>query len=293
LDVPEAFGIEPGVPAPGEPFETAANGTEYLLEARNIIDRSHKIRVWAVSNTSNIISDPSSLRIFSTDVPGENYGLAVPATEPNVPGPNCQSAGQRAAPWLDAVSNTFQSTVQKANGLLYAALPFGSVDANGLLRDSIAWFAIKPSIDSTGRLSASMFKQGYIVPPSGYSLLNPAFGLDRSGAGVLGFTITNRSESAPGGFPSAAFIPFNGKRPVGQIIISGEGIASDDGYTGCTGGAPFVGLWGTYGAATVDAATGYYYTANENISGERTPNTNWGTFITQLRTSPWVATARP
>jgi hypothetical protein len=294
---PGDFVVQPSVPAPGEPFVTAANGTEYLMEARNIFDRSHNIRVWAISNTNNIVSKPSSLRAFAVDVAGENYGLVVPATEPNVIGPFCKSQGAFAAPFLDGVFNAFQATVQKANGKLYGALPFGSVDGNGLLRDSVAWFALKPSVDSTGHPSASIFRQGYVVPLNGYSLLNPAFGLNKSGAGVLGFTITNKSKTVPGGFPSAGVIQFTGSGTTGSIIVSGQGITSDDGFSGCGSGfgSPpgLVGRWGDYGAATVDAATGFFYTANENISGARVTFTNWGTFITQVQTSFPMVSARP
>jgi hypothetical protein len=277
-----SFVVQPSVPAPGEPFETAANGTEYLMEARNVIDGSRNIRVWAISNTKNIVSNPSSLRAFFVDIPGETYGRVVPATEPNLIGPFCRSTGTFGTPLLDGLFNGFQATVQKANGKLYGALPFGSVDGNGLPRDSIAWFALKPSVSSTGHPSASIVNQGYVVPPNGYSLLNPAFGLNKSGAGALGFTITNKSKNVPGGFPSAGFIQFTGTGPAGGIKISGQGIASDDGLTGCTGGPAGVGRWGDYGAATIDAATGFFYTANENISGARGMATNWGTFITQL-----------
>jgi hypothetical protein len=156
---PDDYVVQPSVPAPGEAFETAANGTEYLLEARNIVDRSRNVRVWAISNTNNIVSKPSSLRAFAVDVPGEAYGLVVPATEPNVLGPFCKSQGAKFAPLLDGVFNAFQSTIQKASGRLYGALPFGSVDGTGLLRDSIAWFAVKPSVDSTGHPSASIVKR--------------------------------------------------------------------------------------------------------------------------------------
>ncbi|MBO0733995.1 MAG: hypothetical protein J2P49_06705, partial [Methylocapsa sp.] len=71
------------------------------------------------------------------------------------------------------------------------------------------------------------------------------------------------------------------------------GIAADDGYTGCQPGLPpprQTGAWGRYGAATVDAATGFFYVANENISSPG--NTNWGTFITQIKTSPALASAK-
>jgi len=47
-----------------------------------------------------------------------------------------------------------------------------------------------------------------------------------------------------------------------------------------------VALWGDYGAATVDAATGFFYTANEYIPDptvfSRIATNNWGTFITQV-----------
>lgn len=291
---PGDFTVQPSVPAPGEPSENAANGTEFLLEARNLVDQTHKIRVWAISNTNNIISRPASLRAFAADVPAEAYGLVVPAAEPNLPGPFCKSHGITSAPFLDAVFNVFQSTIQKASGRLYGVLPLGSADSSGLVRDSLAWFALKASVDAGGYLSASIFKQGYVVPPTGYSLLNPALGLDKSGAGFLGFTITNRSKDLPGGFPSAALIQFTGEASAGSIVVSGQGIAADDGYTGCTASQPGsqIGAWGTYGAATVDPATGFFYVANENISGARTPATNWGTFITQIMSSPPHAAAK-
>jgi hypothetical protein len=98
----------------------------------------------------------------------------------------------------------------------------------------------------------------------------------------------------PGGFPSAGVIQFTGTGTIGSIIVSGQGITSDDGFTGCGGSPPGgVGRWGGYGAATVDAATGFFYTANENISGARGFAINWGTFITQLKTSLPLAAARP
>jgi hypothetical protein len=47
-----------------------------------------------------------------------------------------------------------------------------------------------------------------------------------------------------------------------------------------------IGRWGDYGAATVDAATGFFYFGNEYIPDptEFPPGsfTNWGTFITRV-----------
>jgi hypothetical protein len=125
------------------------------------------------------------------------------------------------------------------------------------------------------------------VPPNGCSISYPAFGLNETGDGVMGMTITNKSKTVPGGFPSAAVIQFTGSATTGSLIVSGQGATSDDGFTGCPGPGPGQpGRWGDYGAATVDAKTGFFYTANEMIPNPTTfprgPETNWGTFITQL-----------
>jgi hypothetical protein len=184
--------------------------------------------------------------------------------------------------WPAPLYWSFQATIQKASAKLYGALPFGSVDGAGLLRDSVAWFALKPSVNGSGVPSAFIVNQGYVVAPNGYSLLYPAFALNKFGAGALGLSITNQSANVHGGFPSAGFIQFTGTGTAGKVLVSGQGIASDDGFTGCDMGPGGIGRWGDYGAATVDAATGFFYTANENISGARGPATNWGTFITQL-----------
>jgi hypothetical protein len=286
LTFPGDFVVQPSVPAPGEPFVTAANGTEYLMEARNIFDGSTNVRVWAISNTNNIVSNPTSLRGHSVDVKAESYGPTVPSTQPNVVGPYCKSQGVTSAPSLDGGYNSFGATIQKASGRLYGALAFGSKDKTGLNRDVIAWFVLKPSVTSTGKVSATIYKQGYLTPTNGYSLSYPAFGLSKTGAGAMGFTETNKSKSVPAGYPSASFIQFNGAAFTGSIIVKGQGKATDDGFSGCPGPGPGqVGRWGDYGAATVDAATGYVYTGNELIPYSKVAPgqfANWGTFITQL-----------
>jgi hypothetical protein len=285
LTFPGDFVVQPSVPAPGEPFVTAANGTEYLMEARNILDGSTDVRVWAVYNTNNIITSPISLRASSFDVVGESYGPTVPSVQPNVVGPYCKSKGVTSAPSLDGGYNSFQSTIQKAGGRLYGALAFGSKDGNGLNRDVIAWFALTPSVTNTGIVSATIYAQGYLIPTNGYSLSYPALGLSGTGVGVMGFTETNTSASVPGGYPSASFIQFTGTATSGGIVVSGQGQTSDDGFTGCPGRGPGqVGRWGDYGAATVDAATGYFYTGNELIPFKTVATgqaANWGTFISQ------------
>jgi hypothetical protein len=289
FDDPNDFVLQPSVPAPGEPFSTVHNGSEFLMSAPTASFGSGppSVSVLAVVNTNFIVSNPGAVKLLVTSVRSMSYGLGtVPSTEPDVVGPYCTSLGVTSAPTLDGGYSTFQSTIQKAKGNLYGALAEGTVDRKGLQRDIIDWFEVHPTLNSSG-LSASIVNQGRIVPPVGYSITYPAFGLLKSGAGYMGFTITNVDASVAGGYPSAALIQFDGG-PTGGIIVTGQGATSDDGFTGCGGPGPgTVGRWGDYGAAVVDAATGYIYTANEMIPDPTvfTPGfyANWGTFITQIQ----------
>jgi hypothetical protein len=280
------FVVQPSVPAPGEPFATANGGTEYLLTARNIADGSNNVRVIAIYNTNQIVSAPGNLQQISVDVEVEPYGPVVPSTQPNVIGPFCASRGVTSAPLLDGLADVFQATIQKARGNLYGVLPLGAKDGNGLDRDVLAWFTLRPTLTSAPSLTVDIVAQGYIVPPNGYSVSFPAFAVNKTGVGVIGMSITNPDPNVAGGFPSASFIRFAGS-PRGNIIVTGQGATSDDGFTGCLFSGPGqIGRWGDYAAATVDAATGFYYVANEYIPDPtefpRGFATNWGTFITRV-----------
>ena len=279
LDDPMDFVVQPSVPAPGEPFSTANNGSEFLMSAPG----SPNLAILAIDNTNNINNTPQSMNLLRTTVAAQAYGSGtVPSTQPNVIGPYCKSVGTTSAPSLDGGYSAFQATIQKANGgNLYGALPFGSNDGNGLNRDVIAWFEVQPTLGGTS-LSAKIVNQGYVIPPGGNSISYPAFGLNHTGAGILGMTITDNVAT----FPSAAIVNFTGTATNSAIVIAGPGFTSDDGFSGCPKNLPGAkGRWGDYGAATVDAVTGFSYTANEMIPDPaqftRGPAANWGTFITQ------------
>jgi hypothetical protein len=285
-----SFTVQPSVPAPGQAFEMANSGTEFLMESRYVTDGTSSVTVWAIGNTASIDSTPD-LTVSGYNLPVETYGNTVPATQPNVINPMCSDQGGVAAPLLDGVFSSFQSTIQYAGNQLYGVLPFGAVDGNGYARDVLAWFVVNPAVPVT---DSTIANQGYVVPPNGYSLLNPAFGLNNTGDGLLGFSITNPNQSLRGGFPSAGVIQMSGGAPVfpaggtfPQIYVTGVGQSSDQGFTGCySGNVGAVGRWGDYGAATVDSATGLFYAANEYIPGAASwgGGSNWGTYITQSPT---------
>ena len=112
--------VQPSVPAPGEPFSRANDGSEFLLSAPGV----GRIAVLAIDNTNKIISDGKSMRLRRTTVGSQDYGAGtVPSTEPDVVGPYCKSVGTTSAPLLDGGASAFQATVQKAGGNSMARLP--------------------------------------------------------------------------------------------------------------------------------------------------------------------------
>ncbi len=276
------FVVQPVVPAPGEPFSLANGGTEFFLTARNIFDGSTNIRVYQLQNTLNIVTNPSSLTLVSNDLAAESYTSTVPSQQPNIIGPLGRSVHATAAPMLDGGYNAFSANVKLAAGKLWGALTTGTTDSKGLARDVIAWF----SVDVSGA-TPTLKKQGYIVPPDGYSISYPGLALNRGGNGYVGFTITNPDKNVAGGFPSTAVAPFT-HGTVGSITVTGQGGATDDGFTAYAAfGGSGVGRWGDYASAVVDPNTGIFYTANEFIPD---PNVyprgvfaNWGTFVTAIR----------
>ena len=187
--------VQPSVPAPHEPFETANGGTEYLMRATS----SNLVSVIAISNTKEINRTPGSLRISNVDVPTEPYEkMVVPSAQPNIVGPTCASHGVTSAPSLDARFSEFQATIQNAGGNLYGVLPFASNDGNGFSRNVVAWFILRPTLASTLSLTANIVAQGYVVPPDGYSLIYPAIAVNKAGKGLIGFTVSNPDANAPG-----------------------------------------------------------------------------------------------
>lgn len=279
------FVVQPAIAAPGQAFASAANGTEYLMAARNIFDGSSNVRVLAITNTNSLKTTPA-LKLHALDLRGELYRGTVAATQPNVVGPYGKSQGATSAPKLDGGYDAFGGGVKYANGQLYTALTSGSKDSSGLARNVIAYFVVKPSVGATGTLSGAIASQGYVIPPTGYSIAYPGLAINKSGIGVLGMSIVNSNAKAIGGYPSTAAIEFVNGKSLGNLLITGAGATSDDGFTGYSGSSAVTGRWGDYASATVDPVTGYFWTANEFIPQTATyprgSAANWGTFVTQI-----------
>ncbi len=284
--VPE-FVLEPSIPARPNDFSTKNNGTEFFETAQEIYYGTNTLGIYALTDTASVGSTTPP-PLFSTTVTPEPYAQTVPATEPNDVGPYGQSQGATTSPQLDGGYNAVSGGVKFYNHGLFAALATGSTDKNGLPVDDIAWFKVAVSADSTG-VHAQMGVQGYIVPPTGYSLLYPAIAAGIGGRGAIGFTIVGKNASHPGAYPSTGYVLFKaGHHHGGPITITGQGSASDDGFTGYPGAGPAgVGRWGDFASATEDPVTGYLYLGNEYIPDAslypRGSYANWGTYISVIK----------
>jgi hypothetical protein len=278
------FVVEPSIPAVANKYATGSNGTEYLLTARQIEDGSNNLRVYAVTNTA-AISTGGTLVANYVDVPAEAYASTVGSTQPNVVGPYGQSVGATSASPLDGGYNAFGSGVKYLNGNLYSALTTAAVDGNGLDRNTVAWFNLKPTSNGTS-VTASIVSQGYLIPPDGYSISYPGLALNARGAGILGITITNPNQAVPGGFPSTGYVQFAAGHPTSVYRITGQGGTSSDGFTCYAPYGPPC-RWGDFSSATVDPVTGIFYVGNEFIPDPsvypRDTDANWGTFITEVK----------
>jgi hypothetical protein len=88
FDDPSDFVVQPSVPAPGEPFSKADNGSEFLLSAPGSAKLSRK-SVAERLHFGNVAGDI---------IPSQNYGAGtVPSTQPDVIGPYCKSVGVTSA----------------------------------------------------------------------------------------------------------------------------------------------------------------------------------------------------
>jgi hypothetical protein len=280
------FVIQPSIPAFGEGLITTNGGTEFMMEARNISDSTHNVRVIAVWNT-NQIGTATGPNVAWADInPGLLYGSTVPAAEPNVPGPLCTFYG-KPAPSLDAGYQSFTANIIVADGELWGMLPYAALDGNGFSRDVAGLFVVAPHFNPavTPPLQPVSLGTATLTGGNGQSVLNPTLAMDSThGTGGIGATFVGQSSP----YPSTAVVPFRftGAPFLAVVppVFQMAGQAADDGFTGCQGAG--VGRWGDYGMATVDTATGMFWFGNEYIPYPTQTTdgqfTNWGTFITQL-----------
>jgi hypothetical protein len=152
----------------------------------------------------------------------------------------------------------------------------------GPVRAGAAWFILTPSI-GPGEVSASVLNQGYVAIDSPHqdSVMFPAVGVNAAGKGAISFSVVGEDF-----FPSAGYALLDAVNGAGPIVISGPGVAPDDGFSGY---APFAtrgaARWGDYSAAASDEAGNIWMGAEMIPHIPPVPGilaANWGTFITAV-----------
>jgi hypothetical protein len=183
------------------------------------------------------------------------------------------------------------------NGMLWGAADT-AVWVNGELKAGIAWFAVSPKINGSGKVEGQVKKQGYLSLANN-NLTYPAIVIGTNGKGAIAFTVVGEDY-----YPSAGYALISADGSVGPIHVAATGLGPDDGFTGYNAFQYFRPRWGDYGAAVTDGnnlwiaseyigqtCTFAQYTAGVSATslgafgscgGTRTSLANWGTRLSKL-----------
>jgi hypothetical protein len=219
-------------------------------------------------------------------------------TIPTPFGPGCwqflfvnEPAHNEVESHLDSNDTRMQQTWY-VNGTLWGSLDT-AVRVNGELKAGIAWFAVSPKINGSGRIEGQVKNQGYLALADN-NLTYPAIAVGTNGKGVIAFTAVGESL-----YPSAGYATIDANGAVGAIHIAAAGLGPADGFTSYKAfvGDPPRTRWGDYGAALTDGANlwiaseyiGQTCTLAQYLSGAigscgatRTSLGNWYTRLSRL-----------
>jgi hypothetical protein len=295
---------------PGNQFDGAQGGTEYLLSSRAVFSddgTSTSILMWKMTNTSSLNTTMPSPSLFLASIDVDQYAVPPRAHQKagnhplgdcigdTVVHPTCNVtiAGTSShnnttfgpppdtPPHALNANDSRMQQVSYANGKLWGALDT-AVNVGGEDRAGIAYYVINPH-------SVKLDLQGQAGVAS-TDLTYPALSVTESGRGVITFTFTGDND-----YPSAAFAGLDAKVGMGDIQIAAPGAGPWDGFTSYVvygSGRP---RWGDYGAAAVDGRTIWIaseyvaqtctyaaYLLDPTCGGTRAALGNWSTRISQI-----------
>jgi len=246
--------------------------TEYFVESNanlpnNVTTKG--LEVFALLHT-NRLNRGAPLTMVEKTITSESYTEQPPnAIQKSGPTPLGTSVGFSGTAQLETDFNAVQE-VTYASGNLYAELTTGFAYGTGE-NAGAAWFVLRPSI-SSGKLSATMVKQGYVE--TSQNLLYPVIGVNASGVGFISFAV-----AGPDRYPSAAYATFSAATGAGSVVhVAANGVAPLDDFT-CY--PPFSGGTCRYGDYSMaQYYNGDIYMANEYVGPEaRDTYSNWGTRV--------------
>jgi hypothetical protein len=269
------FRIWPAYIPPGQTPVLANNGTQYFLSSNLGFDSFNQIAVWALTNTSSLLTANPNLRLKMTTVNTRVYhfpDFSVPQKRGFHP--LGASMGFPVAD-LDAGPDSI-SSCEYVNGHIWGTLSSSMKDSNGNRIEVVNYFAFTPQI-TNGELTASLFTQGVIAAP-GRFLMYPAIALNKNNNGAIVFSLSSVDD-----YPTAAFVIVRGTSRSG-IHISREGNEPDDGFTCYPPFSNLVGRWGDYSAAAVNNVDATVWMATEYVPDiNRSSQANWATYVTRFQ----------
>lgn len=315
VDALPGFTVWPANSPVGQ-YSTESNGTEYLLST--IADvcplafcTARRIGLWAVTNTASLNSATPALGITSRTINSQTYVDPPKANQKpgDIPlgecindttlfGAGCWQLFFATEPAHDEVeshpdaNDTRMQQTWYANGMLWGSAGTG-VLVGGELKAGVAWFAVSPKINGTGKVEGQVKQSGYLALANN-NLTYPAIAMGASGRGVIAFTVLGGDH-----YPSAGYAPIDASGLVGPVHVAAEGLGPTDGFTSYKAevGDPPRTRWGDYGAAVTDGAsiwiaseyigqtctlTQYLTGSLGSCSGTRTSLGNWDTRISKL-----------
>lgn len=271
LPTPDVGGIWYSIQPAAAPDTGAAaqvqKGAEFFLSALDFFNlNDNRVAVWAVTNTRALVKSFPDVGVQHVVIKSVAYAAPPPATQEPGDTPLATSLGE---PLEELSTNDDRmNQVVYADGKLWSGVNT-AVRAGRGVNAGIAFFAVAPSFNDSGFLTARTIQQGYVAV-AGQNLLYPSIGVNPHGGAIMAATL-----SGPNYDPTAIYVTQNGK-----VHIAGAAAVPDDGFTGYVAyGGNGVARWGDYSAAVADR-DGSIWTATEYIpNAPRSPLADWGTFI--------------
>ena len=270
-----AFSLQPAIET-SFATDDAVHGVEYLVSAadiRNMLDQ--RIAVWALSNTASLSDPTPALKLRSTIVQSEPFG--VPPDAMQKIGPTELGGLIAEKPQFIATNDQRMQQAVFADGKLWSALTtIVAVDGDAVPRAGIAYFALAPSVAPDGAVKAQLVRQGYVAARN-TDLFYPALAVAPRGNGAIAFMVSGSDY-----YPSMGFASLTDDG-VSEVHVLASGAAPHDGFSGYKYfGGNGSGRSGDYSAAAIDEH-GAIWIASEYIPlAPRTLLANWGSFIVQI-----------
>ena len=244
-----AYSLQPATSPTAGDWDTANNGTEFLLSALDFnATTDNRIAAWALTNTHSLQSATPAVTLTAPAIlSSETYGQPPNAEQKKGPTPLANAVG---APEEQLATNDDRmNQVVYAAGKLWSGVNTIIRTSNGAStqtdRTGIAYFIVQPSTPTSTSVAGTIVNQGYVGLGNHENVFYPSIGVTSAGRGVMTFTVSGKSY-----YPSVGYATIDAVNGAGDIHIAAAGTKPDDGFTGYAAyGGEGAGRWGDYSAA--------------------------------------------